>query len=32
VDALMASKAVPGETGWCMQICYNITLAESTAG
>ena len=28
--ALMASRAVPGETGSCMPICYNITLEEST--
>jgi hypothetical protein len=26
----MASRAVPGETGSCMPICYNITLMEST--
>src|SRR5262249_20213058 len=32
VGALMASRAVPGETGSCMSICYNITLAESMRG
>jgi hypothetical protein len=25
----MASRAVPGERGSCMSICYNITLDES---
>ena len=32
VGALMASRAVPGETGSCTAICYNITLAESMRG